>query len=74
MVAFPSARRAVLCAIAAQRSFAAYCQSQSDAPLRVRMGLHVGEVIKESSNYFGRAVIFAARTLRSRKAARSSFR
>jgi eukaryotic-like serine/threonine-protein kinase len=61
MVAFPSARRAALCAIATQRSFAAYCESHPDQPLRVRIGLHVGEAINESADYFGRAVILAAR-------------
>jgi adenylate cyclase len=61
MIAFSSARRAALCAIAAQRLFAAYCESHPDLPIRVRMGLHVGEAINESSDYFGRAVILAAR-------------
>ena len=61
MVAFPSARRAALCAIATQRSFAAYCENHPDQPLKVRMGLHVGEAINEFADYFGRAVILAAR-------------
>ena len=61
MVAFSSARRAALCAIATQRSFAAYRESHPDLPIRVRMGLHVGEAINESADYFGRAVILAAR-------------
>ena len=61
MIAFSSARRAALCAVAAQRSFAAYSESHPDQPIRVRMGLHVGEAINESADYFGRAVILAAR-------------
>ena len=61
MVAFPSARRAALCAIAVQRSFAAYCESHPDQPIKVRMGLNVGEAINESADYFGKAVILAAR-------------
>lgn len=61
MIAFSSARRAALCAIAVQRSFAAYCESHPELPIRVRMGLHVGEAIKESSDFFGKAVILAAR-------------
>ena len=61
MVAFPSARRAALCAIAVQRSFAAYCESHPDQPLKVRMGLNVGEAINEFADYFGKAVILAAR-------------
>jgi eukaryotic-like serine/threonine-protein kinase len=61
MIAFSSARRAALCAIAAQRSFAAYCETHPDQPIRVRMGLHVGEAINESADYFGKAVILTAR-------------
>ena len=61
MIAFSSARRAALCAIAAQRSFAAYCESHPDQPIRVRMGLHVGEAIDEFADYFGKSVILAAR-------------
>ena len=61
MIAFPSARRAALCAIATQRSFAAYSQSHPDQPLSIRMGLHVGEAINESADYFGKMVILAAR-------------
>jgi class 3 adenylate cyclase len=61
MIAFPSARRAALCAIALQRSFAAYCENHPDPSIRVRIGLHVGEAISESSDYFGKAVILAAR-------------
>ena len=44
-----------------QRSFAAYCESHPDQPIRVRMGLHVGETIGESYDFFGKAVILAAR-------------
>ena len=36
MIAFSSARRAVLCAIAVQRSFAAYSESHPDLPMRVQ--------------------------------------
>lgn len=61
MIAFSSARRGAQCAIAVQRSLSAYCQSHPEAPIRVRMGLHVGEAINESADYFGKAVILAAR-------------
>jgi class 3 adenylate cyclase len=57
MVAFSSARQALLCAIAIQKAL-------SDAggePVRVRMGLHTGEAIKDADDFFGRNVIFAAR-------------
>ena len=57
MVAFSSARQAVLCAIAIQKALA----GQRDEPVRVRMGLHTGEAIKDADDFFGRNVIFAAR-------------
>jgi class 3 adenylate cyclase len=57
MVAFSSARQAVLCAIAIQKALAA----QRGEPVRVRMGLHTGEAIKDADDFFGRNVIFAAR-------------
>ncbi len=61
MIAFSGARRALLCAIAIQRGFATYCQQHPSTPIRVRIGLHVGETINESSDFFGKAVILAAR-------------
>ena len=61
MIAFSSVRRAVLCAIALQRAFAAYSASHPDQPIRVRIGLHVGEAVRESTDFFGKAVILAAR-------------
>jgi class 3 adenylate cyclase len=61
MIAFSSVRRAVLCAIALQRGFAAYCDSHPDLPIRVRIGLHVGEAVRESTDFFGKTVILAAR-------------
>jgi class 3 adenylate cyclase len=61
MVAFSSARRALLCAIGIQRAFVAYCKDHRDAPIRVRVGLHVGEPIRLSADFFGKSVIVAAR-------------
>jgi class 3 adenylate cyclase len=57
MVAFSSARQAVLCAIAIQKALAA----RGGEPVRVRMGLHTGEAIKDADDFFGRNVIYAAR-------------
>src|SRR5437667_389651 len=61
MVVFSSARRAILCAIAIQRAIAGYSANHPEEPIRVRIGLHTGEVIKESDDFFGKNVIFAAR-------------
>jgi class 3 adenylate cyclase len=61
MLAFSSARRALLCAINIQKALAAYSEQNKHEPIRVRIGLHVGEVIRESEDFFGKAVILAAR-------------
>jgi serine/threonine protein kinase len=61
MVVFASARRALRCAIAIQSAFEAYSNEHPQQPIRVRIGLHVGEAIKESDDFFGTAVIMAAR-------------
>jgi class 3 adenylate cyclase/predicted negative regulator of RcsB-dependent stress response len=61
MLAFQSARRALHCAIAIQRAFAVRNQQHAEESLRVRIGLHAGEVIKEADDFFGKNVILAAR-------------
>ena len=61
MVVFGSARRALQCAVAVQRAFAAYSRENPRFPISVRVGLHVGEAIRESGDFFGSAVIMAAR-------------
>jgi class 3 adenylate cyclase len=61
MVAFSSARRALLCAIGIQRAIADYSQQHPTQPIRVRIGLHMGEAISEGGDFFGKSVIMAAR-------------
>jgi class 3 adenylate cyclase len=66
MVAFASPRRAVLCAIDLQRAFAAYARQgrgreHVDAPLRIRIGLHVGEPVREGGDFYGKSVTLASR-------------
>jgi class 3 adenylate cyclase len=61
MVAFSSARRALDCAISVQRAFAAEAEEQADEAVRVRIGMHTGEAIREQDDFFGRNVILAAR-------------
>ena len=58
MVAFSSARHALECAIAIQQAMVA---QQSEEPVKVRIGLHTGEAIKEGEDFFGKSVILAAR-------------
>jgi class 3 adenylate cyclase len=61
MLAFPDPYEALECGIAVQRVFAERERDESGEPLRVRMGLHIGEVISEEGDYFGKNVILAAR-------------
>jgi class 3 adenylate cyclase len=61
MVVFGNARRAVLCAIEIQRAFADYDRGHPEEPILVRMGLRTGETIRESGDFYGKAVIMAAR-------------
>jgi class 3 adenylate cyclase len=61
MVAFQSARRGLRCALGIARAFAAHNVAHSGEPLRVRIGLHTGEAIREDDDFFGRTVIQAAR-------------
>jgi class 3 adenylate cyclase len=60
MASFPSASRALDCAIALQRAFAERNESAAE-PIHVRVGLNAGEPIEEEADLFGTAVILAAR-------------
>ena len=61
MLAFSSARRALLCAIAIQRAFEAWSEKHPEDPIRVRIGVHTGEAIKEAGDFYGKTVILASR-------------
>jgi class 3 adenylate cyclase len=61
MIAFDSASKALRCAQAVQHELAAYTKSHPDEPVRVRMGLHTGEAIKDQDDFLGRTVIVASR-------------
>ncbi len=61
MLAFSSARTALECAIAIQQNFATHEEAHPGEPIRVRIGLHTGEAIKEAEDFFGKTVILAAR-------------
>jgi class 3 adenylate cyclase len=58
MAVFAQPQRAVQCSIAIQRALAGL---ETPEPIRVRIGLHVGEAIKEFDDFYGRNVIVAAR-------------
>jgi len=61
MVAFSSARRAIECSQAIQRAFAAELGADRNGPIRVRIGLHTGEPLREAGDFYGKAVVLAAR-------------
>ena len=57
MASFPSASRAIECAVAVQRAIAEHANTQ----LRVRIGLNAGEPVAEDADLFGTAVNLAKR-------------
>ena len=63
MIVFSSARRAIACAVDIQRSLHEFNQNHADRQLKVRAGLNVGETIKEEEDFFGTAVVLAARIM-----------
>jgi class 3 adenylate cyclase len=60
MVAFQSAKKALECAIAMQRAFAEHNASDGQH-VKIRIGLHAGEAIKEGGDFYGKNVIMASR-------------
>jgi class 3 adenylate cyclase len=60
MASFDDATASVACAIRIQKEFASYNQN-SQTPIRVRIGIHVGEPVAEGHDLFGSAVQMAAR-------------
>ncbi|MEE8347268.1 MAG: adenylate/guanylate cyclase domain-containing protein [Dehalococcoidia bacterium] len=67
MASFSSATKALECAIAMQRAFAARNES-AEEPISVRIGLNAGEPIAEDDDLFGTAVNEAARITAAAKA------
>jgi eukaryotic-like serine/threonine-protein kinase len=61
MIAFPSARRAVQCARAIQREIDSQLGGHAFGPIRIRIGLHTGEAIKEEADFYGKNIVLAAR-------------
>ena len=60
MLAFSSARGAVACAQAIQRTVASTF-ADDPLPVRVRIGIHTGDAIREADRFFGTTVHYAAR-------------
>jgi class 3 adenylate cyclase len=60
MVAFRSAKKALDCAIAIQRAFVDH-NTTAGEQVRVRIGLHAGEAIRDGDDFYGKNVIMASR-------------
>ncbi len=61
MVAFTTARGAILCAVAIQRAIAEAHENQTGPRIAVGIGINTGEPIQEGGDYFGSMVNLAAR-------------
>jgi class 3 adenylate cyclase len=61
MLAFAGVSKALRCGVAIQQAFVDYDDRHPEEPIRVRMGLHTGEALKEADDFLGRTVIIASR-------------
>lgn len=61
MIAFQSVTAALNCAVAIQRAITQHNNDNPTLEFMVRMGLNAGEAIQEEGDFFGAAVIVAAR-------------
>jgi class 3 adenylate cyclase len=62
MATFPSAARAVACAVAIQQGVRTYGEAHPEMAFSVKIGLNAGEPLAEEADVFGTAVQLAART------------
>jgi class 3 adenylate cyclase len=60
MVAFQSAKKGLDCAMAIQRAFDGHNAADGEH-VKVRIGLHAGEAIKDGDDFYGKNVIMASR-------------
>ena len=72
MASFASIDNALQCAIAIQRAFATYNVQNSLEPLRLRIGLSVGEPVEEDGIYLGGRCNWLPDSARTRNPIRSS--
>lgn len=61
MLTFNGARQALRAMISVQRELDDYAKAHPDQGVRVRVGVHTGEVIAEDGDIFGKHVMLAAR-------------
>lgn len=67
-VVFESALAALECAVAIHRAAQAHNQAKPESPIRIGMGLHVGETVPYDDQFVGGAVNVAARLAAKAKA------
>ena len=60
MLAFPSSRRGLRCALEIQEAITSAFRGPGSM-IRVRIGVHVGEAVREEDDFFGHSVAYAAR-------------
>jgi class 3 adenylate cyclase len=61
MLTFPGARRALRSMISVQQELARYAEENPDRGVKIRIGVHTGEVILSEGDIFGKHVMLAAR-------------
>jgi class 3 adenylate cyclase len=61
MIVFASASAALDCAVACQRIFSLYNAERPAQSLRVRVGMHTGNIFQADEGFLGKAVVLAAR-------------
>jgi class 3 adenylate cyclase len=62
MLSFPGARRALDCMVKVQRELSAHSSAHPERAVRIRIGLHTGEVLADADgDLFGQHVVVAAR-------------
>ena len=62
MLSFPGARKALDCMMAVQRDLTAHSNAQPERAVRIRVGMHTGEVLADADgDLFGQHVVVAAR-------------
>ena len=64
MVVFPNPVDAAQCAVDIQRSLERHNLECPENQLKIRIGINVGDAIKEDGDLFGNAVVLAARAMR----------
>lgn len=61
MLTFRSAGAALACAVELQRALTRSGEANHEQPMRVRIGVHTGNIFQAENDYLGRAVVLAAR-------------